>query len=63
MLEPWEQAPVDAGFAVNGGSVAVVPAQDGLSLDVGNAVVAITTAAHARGERAAGCGSVPRPPT
>jgi vancomycin resistance protein YoaR len=52
-LAPWERAPVDAGFEVAGGSVRVVPAQDGLGLDVPGAVVSVTTAAHARGERAA----------
>jgi vancomycin resistance protein YoaR len=52
-LDPWERDPVDASFAVTGSTVGVVPAQDGLALDARAALVSVTTAAHAHGERAA----------
>jgi vancomycin resistance protein YoaR len=53
VLDPWERQPVDASFEVGGSGVSVVPARDGLGLDARSALVAVTTAAHARGERAA----------
>jgi vancomycin resistance protein YoaR len=53
LLDPWARAPVDASFEVDGARARVVPARDGLALDVDAALVAVTTGAHARGERAA----------
>jgi vancomycin resistance protein YoaR len=53
MLDRWERAPVDASFQVDGTSARVVPARDGLGLDGRAALVSVTTAAHARGLRAA----------
>jgi vancomycin resistance protein YoaR len=53
LLDPWARAPVDASFEVDGARARVVPARDGLALDVDAALVAVTTAAHAHGERAA----------
>jgi vancomycin resistance protein YoaR len=53
VLDPWARAPVDASFEVDGVHARVVPARDGVALDASAAVVAVTTAAHARGERAA----------
>ena len=53
VLAAHERAPVDATFAVNGTSSSVVPARDGLALDLDAAAVAVTTAAHAEGARTA----------
>ena len=45
--------PVDATFRVNGKIAWIVPSKPGRGLDVQSAIVAVTTAAHQRGERAA----------
>ena len=61
VLAPFERAPVDASFAVNGATASVIAAKDGLALDVPNAVVGVTTAAHLRGERATALRLAPKP--
>jgi vancomycin resistance protein YoaR len=45
--------PVDATFRVNGKIAWIVPSKPGRGLDVQGAIVAVTTAAHQRGERTA----------
>jgi vancomycin resistance protein YoaR len=45
--------PVDATFRVNGKIAWIVPSKPGRGLDVPGAIVAVTTAAHQRGERTA----------
>jgi vancomycin resistance protein YoaR len=50
-VEPFTEKPVDATFAADGARAWVVPARPGLGLDPDRALVAVTTAAHARGER------------
>jgi vancomycin resistance protein YoaR len=45
--------PVDAAFRVNGKIAWIVPSKPGRGLDVPVAIVAVTTAAHQRGERTA----------
>ncbi|MGH3105254.1 MAG: VanW family protein [Gaiellaceae bacterium] len=52
-VAPWKERAVNARFAVDGSRATVVPSQLGTGLDADAAVVAVTTAAHAHGERTA----------
>lgn len=60
-IAPFEQRAVDARFQVDGQLARVVPAEPGLALDAEAAVVAVTTAAHQRGERTAALALAPIP--
>jgi vancomycin resistance protein YoaR len=53
VIAPRKRRAVNAGFEVDGSVARVVPARQGLGLDAAAAAVAVTTAAHARGERTA----------
>jgi vancomycin resistance protein YoaR len=52
-IAPFERRAANAQFGVDGARAWVVPSRQGLTLDPAAAVVAVTTAAHERGERAA----------
>ncbi|MEX2645108.1 MAG: VanW family protein [Gaiellaceae bacterium] len=52
-VEPFTEQPVDATFDADGTRAWVVPAKPGLGLDPDRSLVAVTTAAHERGERTA----------
>lgn len=60
-IAPFQQRAVNARFEVDGKVARVVPAEPGLTLDAEAAVVAVTTAAHQRGERTAALGLAPLP--
>jgi vancomycin resistance protein YoaR len=53
LVRPWKRDPVDAGFAVSGSSVRIVPAQNGADLDGGAALASVTKAARSAGTRQA----------
>jgi vancomycin resistance protein YoaR len=53
LLAPFGRKPVDASFRVDGDRAYVVPAEPGTAVDPQAALVAVTTAAHQRGERTA----------
>jgi len=49
----WKKRAINASFGVDGSRAFVVPAREGVALDPAATTVAVTTAAHGRGERTA----------
>jgi vancomycin resistance protein YoaR len=52
-IAPWKRRAANASFGVDGTRAWVIPARDGVGLDPDAALVAVTTAAHARRDRTA----------